>query len=86
MVDDPKQHGEAKRSVPSNGTSQQLMVTFRNATSEFKTVEQSTDTASIMSDFEMMRKRARHHRSISQLIENIGNNKLGYNRIHSQIK
>lgn len=44
--------------------------------SQSNTIGAKTDDArssrTTMSDFEMMSKRVRHHRSISQLIENIG--------------
>lgn len=76
MVDDP--HGDNTPRTANGGA--QSIVSLRNTFGANSGGADSTPSASsTMSDFEMMSKRVRHHRSISQLIENIG--KIGYGNI-----
>lgn len=71
MVDEV--HVDAASSGPSD-----MSATMRNTTSSKTANAGSSASTTNMSDFEMMNKRIGHHRSISQLIENIGKRLLVY--------
>lgn len=69
MVDEV--HVDAASSGPSD-----MSATMRNTTSSKIANAGSSASTTNMSDFEMMNKRIGHHRSISQLIENIGKSNI----------
>lgn len=68
MVDDPHHHG----AICKASSSPELIVSLRNTIGAKTESADFASSTTMMSDFEIMSKRVRHHRSISQLIENFG--------------